>query len=167
MALQPCRNQGWASAVRRGIALAADPWELACCLFTGEAESSAAADCVVQVRAKTFVAVGHETANKGDAKGNKLRRDTMDANLLANMELGVHADAAAGRRTTDGVRAPSPLLLQHAWHCLPHLGCPHAFTLMLEDAQCIEPMLVRHSLPDVDKAAARDRFNQGICWSRP
>ena len=57
----------------------------------------------LQVRAKTFVAVGHETANKGDAAGKKLRRDTMDANLLANMELGVHADAAPGRHTSDEV----------------------------------------------------------------
>ncbi len=56
-----------------------------------------------QVRAKTFVAVGHETANKGDAAGKKLRRDTADANLLANMELGVHADAAPGRHTSDEV----------------------------------------------------------------
>jgi hypothetical protein len=55
------------------------------------------------VRAKTFVAVGHETANKGDAAGKKLRRDTADANLLANMELGVHADAAPGRHTSDEV----------------------------------------------------------------
>lgn len=55
---------------------------------------------MVQVRAKTFVAVGHETANKGE-HGKNLRRDTMDANLLANMELGIHADAAPGRRTSD------------------------------------------------------------------
>ena len=60
-----------------------------------------------QVRAKTFVAVGHETANKGgDGKG--LRRETADANLLANMELGVHADAAPGRHTSDSVRAARP-----------------------------------------------------------
>ena len=72
------------------------------------------------------------------------------ANLLANMELGVHADAAAGRRTTDGVRAPSPLLLQHAWHCLPQLDCPHAFTLTLEDVGCATPVLL-HSLPRADK----------------
>lgn len=55
---------------------------------------------MVQVRAKTFVAVGHETANKGE-HGKNLRRDTMDANLLANMELGIHADAAPGRQTSD------------------------------------------------------------------
>ncbi len=55
---------------------------------------------LLQVRAKTFVAVGHETANKGE-HGKNLRRDTMDANLLANMELGVHADAAPGRQTSD------------------------------------------------------------------
>ena len=54
----------------------------------------------MQVRAKTFVAVGHETANKGE-HGKNLRRDTMDANLLANMELGIHADAAPGRQTSD------------------------------------------------------------------
>ena len=52
------------------------------------------------MRAKTFVAVGHETANKGE-HGKNLRRDTMDANLLANMELGIHADAAPGRQTSD------------------------------------------------------------------
>ncbi|BDA41803.1 Transmembrane protein 184B at N-terminal half [Coccomyxa sp. Obi] len=52
------------------------------------------------VKAKTFVAVGHETANKGEG-GKNLRRDTMDANLLANMELGVHSDAAPGRHTSD------------------------------------------------------------------
>ncbi len=55
-----------------------------------------------QVKAKTFVAVGHETANKGEG-GKNLRRDTMDANLLANMELGVHSDAAPGRHTSDMV----------------------------------------------------------------
>ncbi len=55
---------------------------------------------MVQVRAKTFVAVGHETANKGE-HGKNLRRDTMDANLLANMELGIHADAVPGRQTSD------------------------------------------------------------------
>ena len=56
----------------------------------------------LQVRAKTFVAVGHETANKGE-HGKNLRRDTMDANLLSNMELGIHADAAPGRQTSDVV----------------------------------------------------------------
>ena len=55
------------------------------------------------MRAKTFVAVGHETANKGE-HGKNLRRDTMDANLLSNMELGIHADAAPGRQTSDVVR---------------------------------------------------------------
>lgn len=64
-----------------------------------------------QVRAKTFVAVGHETANKG-ADGKKLRRDTIDANLLANMELGVHADAAPGRHTSDMVRLTTALVGQ-------------------------------------------------------
>ena len=54
------------------------------------------------MRAKTFVAVGHETANKGE-HGKNLRRDTMDANLLSNMELGIHADAAPGRQTSDMV----------------------------------------------------------------
>ena len=58
------------------------------------------------MRAKTFVAVGHETANKGE-HGKNLRRDTMDANLLSNMELGIHADAAPGRQTSDVVlRSP-------------------------------------------------------------
>ena len=61
---------------------------------------------VLQVRAKTFVAVGHETANKGE-HGKNLRRDTMDANLLANMELGIHADAVPGRQTSDLVIPPS------------------------------------------------------------
>ena len=61
-----------------------------------------------QVRAKTFVAVGHETANKGE-HGKNLRRDTMDANLLANMELGVHSDAAPGRQTSDLVSTPARL----------------------------------------------------------
>ena len=69
---------------------------------------------MVQVRAKTFVAVGHETANKGE-HGKNLRRDTMDANLLANMELGIHADAAPGRQTSDLV---STRLLR------PYQACP-------------------------------------------
>lgn len=40
---------------------------------------------LLQVRTKTFVAVGHESAN------NVTTKDHMKANLLANMELGVHA----------------------------------------------------------------------------
>ena len=59
-----------------------------------------------QVRAKTFVAVGHETANKGGDGRKGLRQETADANLLANMELGVHADAAPGRHTSDSVCRP-------------------------------------------------------------
>lgn len=70
---------------------------------------------LAQVRAKTFVAVGHETANKGEG-GKNLRRDTMDANLLANMELGVHADAAPGRQTSDLVRACSEFW-RTGWFC--------------------------------------------------
>ena len=38
-----------------------------------------------RVQAKTFVAVGHETANKVGQPP-----EAMESNLLANMELGVH-----------------------------------------------------------------------------
>ncbi len=41
----------------------------------------------------------------------------MDANLLANMELGVHGDAAPGRHTSDMVRPPpSPLFTNDKLH---------------------------------------------------
>ncbi len=74
----------------------------------------------MQVRAKTFVAVGHETANKGE-HGKNLRRDTMDANLLANMELGIHADAAPGRQTSDLVS--TRLLYPHQASPMPQVTC--------------------------------------------
>jgi hypothetical protein len=47
-----------------------------------------------QVRAKTFVAVGHETANNRGKRALGGKGEAMDADLLANMELGVHAPAA-------------------------------------------------------------------------
>ena len=49
-----------------------------------------------QVRAKTFVAVGHETANNRGKRALGGKGEAMDADLLANMELGVHAPAAGG-----------------------------------------------------------------------
>ena len=73
------------------------------------------------MRAKTFVAVGHETANKGE-HGKNLRRDTMDANLLSNMELGIHADAAPGRQTSDLVR------LCHSVVLTPLLGSVDSYS---------------------------------------
>ena len=41
-----------------------------------------------RVQTKTFVHVGHETANKKGEQGQT--QDAMESNLLANMELGVH-----------------------------------------------------------------------------
>ena len=48
------------------------------------------------MRAKTFVAVGHETANNRGKRALGGKGEAMDADLLANMELGVHAPAAGG-----------------------------------------------------------------------
>lgn len=86
------------------------------------------------MRAKTFVAVGHETANKGEA-GKNLRRDTMDANLLANMELGVHSDAAPGRHTSDMVGA----------HYFP-FSCTQSLTCSQQSPTTF-PLLPRWKLP--------------------
>ena len=58
----------------------------------------------VQVRAKTFVAVGHETANRNKrAAGGKA--EAPDADLLANMELGVHSPDARGAPPQGGAVA--------------------------------------------------------------
>lgn len=53
------------------------------------------------MRTKTFVAVGHESANSVAAK------DHMQANLLANMELGVHPGGASPRGTGDSIQMQS------------------------------------------------------------
>ena len=50
---------------------------------------------LIQVRAKTFVAVGHETANR-DKRAVGGKTEAPDADLLANMELGVHSADAQG-----------------------------------------------------------------------
>ena len=47
------------------------------------------------MRAKTFVAVGHETANR-DKRVLSGKGEAVDADLLANMELGVHSHGAGG-----------------------------------------------------------------------
>ena len=52
----------------------------------------------VQVRTKTFVAVGHESANNVGSK------DHMQANLLANMELGIHHHSDSPRQTGDSIQ---------------------------------------------------------------
>ncbi|KAK9846283.1 hypothetical protein WJX81_000927 [Elliptochloris bilobata] len=59
------------------------------------------------VRAKTFVAVGHETANRDKRAAAGGKGEAMDADLLANMELGVHA-ANAGGLSPPGVSRGSP-----------------------------------------------------------
>lgn len=51
-----------------------------------------------QVRTKTFVAVGHESANNVAAK------DHMQANLLANMDLGGNQRAGSPRTTTESIQ---------------------------------------------------------------
>ena len=57
--------------------------------------------CCVQVRTKTFVAVGHESANNTKLAAN----DHMHANLLANMEMGMHQPGAGPRGTSeDGIQ---------------------------------------------------------------
>ena len=60
----------------------------------------------VQVRTKTFVAVGHESANNVRAK------DQMQANLLANMELGVHRQELAPEGASPRSTAESGIQLQ-------------------------------------------------------
>jgi len=54
--------------------------------------------CCVQVRTKTFVAVGHESAN------NVAVKDHMQANLLANMDLGGNRLADSLRTTGDSIQ---------------------------------------------------------------
>ena len=61
---------------------------------------------VVQVRTKTFVAVGHESAN------NVRPKDQMQANLLANMELGVHRQGLAPDGASPRSTAESGIQLQ-------------------------------------------------------
>ncbi len=50
-----------------------------------------------QVRTKTFVAVGHESANN-------VVKDHMQANLLANMELGGNLRAESPRTTGESIQ---------------------------------------------------------------
>ena len=60
----------------------------------------------VQVRTKTFVAVGHESANNVRAK------DHMQANLLANMELGGNRQGRAAEGASPRSTADSGIQLQ-------------------------------------------------------
>lgn len=50
------------------------------------------------MRTKTFVAVGHESANNLGVK------DHMQANLLANMEMGVHHHGDSCRTTGEEIQ---------------------------------------------------------------
>lgn len=58
----------------------------------------------MQVRAKTFVAVGHETANR-DKRAAGGKTEAPDADLLANVELGVHSPDARGALPQGGAVA--------------------------------------------------------------
>jgi len=82
----------WRQNVQCGCGLAGDVMP---CRLTPSPRDRAPRHAA-QVRAKTFVAVGHETANNRGKRALGGKGEAMDADLLANMELGVHAPAAGG-----------------------------------------------------------------------